>query len=89
MAIAVVHHHATRATALRLEAVTLQAEVAVEAQQVHSAPLVEVDVPVLAEALAEVADTRQAVAVVAAVVEEADVNASPLRDKGILNQQKN
>lgn len=77
MVIAAVHHHATRATALRLEAVTLQAEVAVEAQQVHSAPQVEVDVPVLAEALAEVADTRQAVAVVAAVVEEADVNASP------------
>ena len=83
MAIAVVHHHATRTTALRLEAVTLQAEVAVEAQQVRSALLVEVDVPVLAEALAVVADTRQAVAVVAAVVEEADVNASPLRDKGI------
>lgn len=77
MAIAVAHHHATRATALRLEAVTLQAEVAVEALQVRSALLVEVDVPVLAEALAEVADTRQAVAVVAAVVEEADVNASP------------
>jgi hypothetical protein len=83
MAIAVVHHHATRATALRLEAVTLQAEVAVEALQVRSALLVEADVPVLAVALAEVADTRQAVAVVAAVVEEADVNASPLRDKGI------
>ena len=83
MAIAVGQHHATRATALRLEAVTLQAEVAVEAQQVRSALLVEVDVPVLAEALAVVADTRQAVAVVAAVVEEADVNASPLRNKDI------
>ena len=83
MVIAAVHHHATRATALRLQAVTLQAEVAAEALQVHSAPLVEADVPVLAVALAEVADTRQAVAVVAAVVEEADVNASPLRDKGI------
>ena len=83
MVIAAVDPHATRATALRLEAVTLQAEVVAEAQQVHSAPLVEADVPVLAVALAEVADTRQAVAVVAAVVEEADVNASPLRDKGI------
>lgn len=83
MAIAVVHHHATRATALRLEAVTLQAEVVAEAQQVRSALLVEVDVPVLAEALAVVADTRQAVAVVAVVVEEADVNASRLKQKGM------
>jgi hypothetical protein len=83
MVIAAVHHHATRATALHLEAVTLQAEVAVEAQQVHSALPVEVDVPVLAEALAVVADTRQAVAVVAVVVEEADVNASRLKQKGM------
>ena len=83
MVIAAVHHHATRATALRLEAVTLQAEVVAEVLQVRSALLVEADVPVLAEALAVVADTRQAVAVVAAVVEEADVNASPLRDNGI------
>ena len=84
MAIAVAHHRATRTTALRL-AVTHQAEVEVvaEAQQDHSALLVAVDVQALAEALAEVADTRQAVAVVAAVVEEADVNASLLKQKGM------
>ena len=84
MAIAVDHHHATRATALRLVA-THQAEVeaVAEAQQAHSALLVEVDVQDLAEASAVVADTHQAVAVVAAVAEEADVNASLLKKKGM------
>ena len=84
MAIAVAHHRVTRTTALRLAA-THQAEVEVvaEAQQAHSALLVAVVVQALAEALAVVADTRQAVAVVAAVVEEADVNASLLKQKGM------
>ena len=84
MAIAVAHHRVTRTTALRLVA-THQAEVEVvaEAQQAHSALLVAVDVQALAEASAVVADTRQAVAVVAAVAEEADVNASLLKKKGM------
>ena len=84
MAIAVAHHRATRTTALHLAA-TRQAEVEVvaEVQQAHSALLVAVDVQALAEALAVVADTRQAVAVVAAVVEEADVNASLLKKNGM------
>ena len=83
MAIAVAHHRVTRTIVLRLAAI-LQAEVEVvaEAQQAHSALLVAVDVQAL-EALAVVADTRQAVAVVAAVVEEADVNASLLKQKGM------
>ena len=84
MAIAVVHHHATQAPALRLAAIhQAEVEVVAEAQQAHSALLVAVVVQALVEALAVVADTRQAVAVVAAVVEEADVNASLLKQKGM------
>ena len=85
MVIAVARRRAARTTALRLEAAIHQAEVevVVEAQQAHSVLLVAVDVQVLAEALAVVADTRQAVAVVAAVVEEADANASLPKQKGM------